>query len=44
MIRVGNINGFNLVTLFAKIVQVFAKLWPIYRFVSKFFRHFCCFT
>ncbi len=24
-------------TLFAKIAQVFAKLWPIYGFVSKFF-------
>jgi hypothetical protein len=23
-------------TLFAKIAQVFAKLWPIYGFVSKF--------
>jgi hypothetical protein len=29
-------QGLQFGTLFAKIAQVFAKLWPIYRFVSKF--------
>jgi hypothetical protein len=29
--------GLQFSTLFAKIAQVFAKLWPIYGFVSKFF-------
>jgi hypothetical protein len=29
-------QGLQFGTLFAKIAQVFAKLWPIYKLVSKF--------
>jgi hypothetical protein len=36
MLGVCFIVGFNLAPYFPKIAQVFAKLWPIYGFVSKF--------
>jgi hypothetical protein len=36
MIRVCLIVGFNLAPYLPKFAKVFAKLWPIYGFVSKF--------